>query len=290
MAHHIPLSPGPTYNTFMNRAMDIPLLSEEEEQDLFRQLRMEQSEDARNHLFMANTRLVTHMAKVYRHYGLNIEDLAQEGFSGLSKAIEKYDADAGVRFGLYASMWIKAAIREYIIDNQHIVRIATTNAHKKLFFALRRYNRSGRWMSPEERAVVANELNVTDDQVRDMELRLATTQASILNSDPGDDFINDGSTVLHVADPSPTPEEIAERDQELRHLSDEVRAALSELSHQEQDIVRRRVLLPEGSRAPTLEMMGKEYGVSRERIRQVEAKAIKKLRVMLQHTQEPEAA
>jgi len=285
VANHLPLSPGPTYNTFMNRAMDLPLLSKDEELSLVDQWRSHKNKQAFDTLFLSNVRLVVHIAKIYRHYGLNIEDLIQEGFKGLAQAIGKFDSTAEVRFGVYASMWIKASVRNYIIDNQHIVRIATTNPHKKLFFSLRRYSREGRWMTPEERDVVCKELKVTDEQIRDMELRLSTTQASILSGDSDEHYDEKGFEGLSIRNPSPSPEDLAEQDQETRHLSRDIAEALSKLSDQEQDILRRRVMIANGTKGPTLSEIGDDYGVTSERIRQIEAKAILALKTLLHHRQ-----
>jgi RNA polymerase sigma-32 factor len=262
---------------FIRAAMREPLLEREVEYDYARRWREEGDEEALHKLVRAYTRLVISLAGKFRNYGLPMGDLVQEGNVGLMQAAARFEPSRGVRFSTYASWWIRSAMQDYILRNWSIVRTGTTAAQKSLFFNLRRLRAKinediGGQLSQEGRDFIATELKVPMTDVETMEVRLGASDQS-LNAPVAEE--GDGNWQDFLADSRPTPEEIVTglRDAETR--SRWLNEALTQLSDREQQIIRERRLQEEGA---TLEELGKVLGVSKERVRQLEQRAMEKLR------------
>jgi RNA polymerase sigma-32 factor len=268
--------------TFIKASMREPLLSRDHEFDLARSWRENGKEDALHELVRAYTRLVVSTASRFRNYGLPMGDLVQEGNVGLMQAAARFEPDREVRFSTYAAWWIRSAMQDYILRNWSIVRTGTTAAQKSLFFNLRRLRAriergGGEQLSPDGRGKIARALRVSETEVDSMQARLSVSDRS-LNAFVGED--GDGEWQDFLADDRPNPEEVvtALRDGEARAkwLND----ALSALTQREQTIIRERRL---GEEAVTLDALGRRLGISKERVRQIEHQAMRKLRNALEH-------
>jgi RNA polymerase sigma-32 factor len=262
---------------FVRRAMRLPLLSPEEEAALASAWRETQNQTALHKLVAPHMRLVISTAVRFRHYGLPLNDLIQEGNLGLMQAAARFEPARGVRFATYAAWWIRAAIQDFVLRNWSIVRTGTTAAHKSLFFNLRRLRakieRGGRdALTVEGRRQLARQLNVSEHDVLHMESRLAAGDRS-LNAVIGEDGETDWQDLL--VDDRPNPEEttITQRDTRLR--SRWLGEALAALPERERMIVQAR-FYSEGN--VTLERLGIKLGISKERVRQLEHQALKRLR------------
>ena len=263
--------------TFIKASMKEPLLTRDHEFELAHRWRTAGDTAALHELVRAYTRLVVSIAARFRHYGLPVGDLVQEGNVGLMQAAARFEPDRGVRFSTYAAWWIRSAMQDYILRNWSIVRTGTTAAQKALFFNLRRLRArinedTGGQLSQKGREFIATELNVPLADVESMEVRLGSSDQS-LNAPLAEE--GEGNWQDFLADTRPTPEEVVTglRDAETR--SRWLNEALRELSAREQTIIRERRLQEEGA---TLEELGKELGVSKERVRQLEQRAMEKLR------------
>lgn len=263
--------------TFIRSSMRQPLLDRDHEWDLARRWREHGDVDALHSLVEAYVRLVVAMAAKYRNYGLPMGDLVQEGNVGLMQAAARFEPDREVRFSTYASWWIRSAMQEFILRNWSIVRTGTTAAQKSLFFNLRRLrakieDRTGHLLDEEGRAKIATDLGVSQDEVEAMEIRLSAADRSLDApiSDQGED---DWQSFLAAEGPNPEDIVVGLRDAETR--SAWLAAALAELSERERRIVQLRRLTEEGA---TLEELGRKLGVSKERVRQLEHRALAKLR------------
>lgn len=262
------------YITAVNR---IPVLSVDDEQQLAREYRDGEDLDAAKQLVLSHLRFVVHVARGYQGYGLGMGDLIQEGNIGLMKAVKRFDPDQGVRLVSFAVHWIRAEMHEFILRNWRIVKVATTKAQRKLFFNLRRSKKRLGWLNAAEVSAVAADLNVPEAQVREMESRLSGRDIGFdAPVDDSDDTPPAPAAYLvdHADDPSLAYERESEEDQQLELLRD----GLSELDERSRDIVARR-WLDDGNKA-TLQELADEYGVSAERIRQIEASALKKMRAL----------
>ena len=262
---------------FIRKSMSEPLLSRDHEFDLARAWRDEKDEAALHELIRSYTRLVVSTATRYRHYGLPISDLVQEGSVGLMQAAARFDPDREIRFSTYASWWIRSAIQDFVLRNWSIVRTGTTAAQKTLFFNFRRLrarieDESGSGFDDAGRAQVATELSVGLHEVESMEQRLSGADHS-LNHVIGEDGESEWQDFL--VDERPNPEDliISYKDGETR--SRWITEALNELPLREQRIVKARRLSEESA---TLEELGRELGVSKERVRQLEGRALSKLK------------
>lgn len=262
---------------FVRHAMSTPLLTREREQELALRWRDEQDEAALHELVNAYTRLVAATAAKYRNYGLPMADLMQEGAVGLMQAAARFEPEREVRFSTYASWWIRSAMQDYVLRNWSIVRTGSTSSQKSLFFNLRRLRariegRTGKPLDDRGRARIAAELKVATSDVESMEGRLTGADRS-LDAPVGED--GDETWVQFLPDQRPSPEDNA-----MEHLDGDERArwireALAELPEREAKIIRERLLEDD---ARTLESLGQELGVSKERVRQLEARALGKLR------------
>jgi RNA polymerase sigma-32 factor len=277
MAHSEILEPQQGAQRYVRAAMRTPLLSAEHEHDLAVQWREQGDERALHELTSAYLRLVVALAARYRHYGLPMNDLVQEGNVGLMQAAMRFEPSREVRFSTYAAWWIRAAVQDFVLRNWSIVRTGTTSAQKSLFFNLRRLRAriadlSETSISPANRAEVSRILGVPERDVEQMAARLSANDHS-LNATLGTEAGAEWQDFL--ADEGETPDQIVmhARDDEAR--VDLVREAMSGLSDRERLIVRERHLLDESM---TLEALGARLGVSKERVRQIEGAALAKLK------------
>jgi len=262
---------------YIKASMREPLLAREDEFDLARRWRATNDEAALHRLVTAYTRLVVSTASRFRNYGLPAGDLVQEGNIGLMQAAAKFDPAREVRFSTYASWWIRSAIQDYILRNWSIVRTGTTAAQKTLFFNFRRMRAkigdspSGR-LNDSGRERIARELRVKFTEVEWMENRLSAGDHSLNTAiaDGSDDSWQD-----FLSDTRPTPEDVVAQQLDSEVRTHWINEALGELSPREQQIIRRRRLRDDGA---TLEELGRELGVSKERVRQLEHRALSKMR------------
>jgi RNA polymerase sigma-32 factor len=265
---------------FIRTAMKAPLLEREHELELARRWRENDDEDALHELVSAYMRLVISTAARFRNYGLPMGDLVQEGNVGLMLAAARFEPERQVRFSTYATWWIRSAIQEYVLRNWSVVRTGTTAAQKSLFFGLRRLRAQidggvSSTLSDENRGTIAERLKVSVRDVEAMEMRLAGNDKS-LNSFIGED--GDGEWQDLLADDRPGPEEVVvdARDRECR--AEWLTRALTALTPREQRIIRDRRLRED---TLTLETLGKALGISKERVRQIEHQALKKLKAAI---------
>lgn len=265
---------------FVKRAMSAPLLERDRELDLARRWREEQDEDALHELCTAYMRLVVAIAARFRTYGLPMSDLVQEGNVGLMLAAARFEPERELRFSTYATWWIRSCVQDYILRNWSIVRTGTTAAQKSLFFNLRRLRAllrdpSDGGLSPESRAYVATTLRVDEDEVDRMASRLSAADRS-LNAPIGEAGDSEWQDLLPDDAMLPEDETMLERDRQTRHMW--LAEALGDLTEREMIIIRERRLVEEGV---TLETLGRKLGVSKERVRQIEHQALRKLRSAL---------
>lgn len=266
---------------YIRNSMNEPMLEKEHELALARRWHDEGDEKALHELTKSYTRLVVSIASRFRNYGLPMGDLIQEGNIGLMQAASRFDPEREVRFSTYASWWIRSSIQDYVLRNWSIVRTGTTAAQKALFFNMRRLRanierKAGReGLDDESRRKIADELNVRIQDVEEMEGRLSGSDQS-LNATIGSDSDSEWQNLL--SDERPNPEEIVQGIKDARTRSQWLNDALRELTDREQTIIRERHLRQE---TVTLEDLGKELGVSKERVRQIEQRAMEKLKASM---------
>lgn len=261
-------------DAYIQSVSRIPVLEPQEEQKLARRLREEGDLGAAQNLVLSNLRFVVHIARGYMGYGLQLADLIQEGNVGLMKAVKRFDPDVGVRLISFAVHWIKAEIHEFVLRNWRIVKIATTKAQRKLFFNLRSAKQRLGWMNADEVEAVARDLNVKPEEVLQMEGRLGGGDVSF-SATSSDDEEHSYVPEDYLAIDDPSIRRIEEADwHEQRENT--MREVITQLDARSRDILMRR-WLADGEKAG-LQELGDEYGVSAERIRQIEAAAMKKIR------------
>lgn len=271
------LAPGANLNAYVQAVSSFSILTVEQEQELARDLVSNGNLDAARKLVMAHLRFVVHIARSYNGYGLPLGDLVQEGNVGLMKAVKRFDPDKGVRLVSFAVHWIKAEIHEFILKNWRIVKIATTKAQRKLFFNLRGAKKRLAWLSNDEAHAVAADLGVDVKQVREMEGRLASYDAGF---DAGEDDEDDGYVApAHYLednryDPAVRLEESNWEESNVNSLE----KAMEKLDDRSRVILQRRWLNDDKA---TLHDLAAEYGVSAERIRQLEKNAMNKVKTMM---------
>ncbi|MFW6346607.1 MAG: RNA polymerase sigma factor RpoH [Halomonas sp.] len=261
-------------DAYIQEVNRLPVLSLDEEQDLARRFRDEEDLDAARRMVMAHLRFVVHVARGYAGYGLALGDLIQEGNIGLMKAVKRFDPDQGVRLVSFAVHWIRAEIHEFILRNWRIVKVATTKAQRKLFFNLRSAKRRLGWFSHEEVEHVAGDLGVTPREVLEMESRLAGQDMSF-DPAPQDDETHLPAPAESLADQEDDPAQALERADWDHYHQDRLHQALGQLDERSRAILARRWLAEEKS---TLQDLAAEYGISAERVRQLERNAIGRLR------------
>tara|TARA_B100000029_G_scaffold516807_1_gene634720 strand:- start:17805 stop:18662 length:858 start_codon:yes stop_codon:yes gene_type:complete len=250
----------------------VPVLTKEEENELAMQLHLDGDLEAAQELILSHLRFVVHIARGYSGYGLPLNDLIQEGNVGLMKAVKRFDPDVGVRLVSFAVHWIRAEIHEYVLKNWRLVKVATTKAQRKLFFNLRKAKKNLGWLSKAETAIVAKDLGVSVDEVTRMEQRLAGVDVSYDTSSSDEDEF---SPVAYLPSPNSDPAELIERVDWQFNAHERLAEAMASLDDRSNDIVARRWL---AEKKATLHDLASEYGVSAERIRQIESNAISKLK------------
>ncbi|GJM11079.1 MAG: RNA polymerase sigma factor RpoH [Lysobacteraceae bacterium] len=261
-------------DAYIHAVNQIPVLTLEQEQALARRFRDEGDLDGARQMVLAHLRFVVHVARGYSGYGLAIADLIQEGNIGLMKAVKRFDPDQGVRLVSFAVHWIRAEMHEFILRNWRIVKVATTKAQRKLFFNLRKSKKRLGWLNLKEVNKVAEDLGVSPEVVMEMESRLSGQDIGF-DATPDDDDNPRPSPTAYLKSSNADPSLQAERDDLEDHRSELLYSGLGELDERSRDIIQCRWLTDEKA---TLQELANRYGVSAERIRQLEANAIKKLR------------
>ncbi len=273
LAFPTPASLG-SLDQYIQAVNRFPLLTAEQEVALGRRLQRDNDLDAARQLVLSHLRLVVAVSRNYLGYGLPQADLIQEGNVGLMKAVRRFDPERGVRLVSFALHWIKAEIHEYILRNWRLVKVATTKAQRKLFFNLRSMKSSSATLTTGEAADIANALGVKPEEVREMEMRLSGQDVA-LEPLPGDD----GEVVTpisYLTDPDDEPAVILERAQTAANRTAGLQSALAKLDPRSRRIIEARWLAEENP--ATLQQLADEYGVSAERIRQIENKAMKTMK------------
>ena len=273
--HEIALAgPVGSLDAYIQAVGAIPVLSKEDEQALALRFRNEEDLGAARELVMAHLRFVVHIAKGYTGYGLPLNDLIQEGNVGLMKAVKRFDPEYGVRLVSFAVHWIRAEIHEFVLKNWRIVKVATTKAQRKLFFNLRKAKKSLAWLTADETRAVAKDLGVSEKEVTEMEKRLHSRDA-IFDPAPDADDEKNFTPAAYLPAPDADPAKQVETADFNDDATTRMTAALKILDERARHIIEARWLTEDKK---TLHELADVYGVSAERIRQLEANAIKKLR------------
>jgi RNA polymerase sigma-32 factor len=272
-------------DAYLERVSKIPVLSREEERSLADRFRRSNDLSAARHLVLSHLRFVVHIARGYGGYGLPVGDLIQEGNVGLMKAVKRFDPSMNVRLVSFAVHWIRAEIHEYVLRNWRLVKIATTKAQRKLFFNLRKLKKNLAWLSAEETAAVARDLGVSVSEVTEMEKRLAARDLSF-DPTPETDDEDSYSPAAYLPSPDSDPAENVENAEWETDSSDRLHGALDTLDARSRDILQRRWMTDDKA---TLHELADKYGVSAERIRQIESNALGKLRGLMAEAEAPAA-
>lgn len=272
------LVPGANLESYIQAAAKIPVLSVEEERKLSERLHYDGDVDAARELILSHLRFVIHIARSYAGYGLNQADLIQEGNVGLMKAVKRFNPEYGVRLVSFAVHWIKAEIHEFILRNWRIVKVATTKAQRKLFFNLRSQKKRLAWLSHDELNAVAGDLGVEPRVVREMEGRLASHDTAFDGPQDDDDDTAYQAPAHFLEDHRGNPATQLEQADWTSDSNGRLMEALGQLDERSQDILRERWLSDGKS---TLHELADRYGISAERIRQLEKNAMKKIRVAM---------
>ena len=257
---------------YIQAVNSVPVLSKDEEFELAARLHERDDLQAAQRLILSHLRFVVHIARGYTGYGLPLGDLIQEGNVGLMKAVKRFDPEVGVRLVSFAVHWIRAEIHEYVLKNWRLVKVATTKAQRKLFFNLRKAKKNLGWLSKAETEAVARDLNVSTTEVSRMEQRLAGRDVSY---DAGTADDEEFAPVAYLPSPDSDPAEMIERADWQSDTHARLEHALGALDERSRVIVARRWL---GENKATLHELAAEFGVSAERIRQIEASALAKLK------------
>ena len=271
---HLLAGPVGSFEAYAERVSRIPVLTREQELELAARFHGENDLEAARTLVMSHLRFVLHIARGYSGYGLPMGDLVQEGNVGLMKAVKRFNPDMGVRLVSFAVHWIRAEIHDYVLRNWRLVKIATTKAQRKLFFNLRRMKKNLAWLTQEETAAVAADLGVTSAEVTEMEQRLSARDMSFDPAPDSDEEESYGPS-LYLPAPDADPAELVEESEWDADMSERLGAAVTRLDKRSRDILQRRWMAEEKA---TLHELAAEYGVSAERIRQIESAALKRIR------------
>ncbi|ENW04864.1 RNA polymerase sigma factor RpoH [Acinetobacter beijerinckii] len=277
----MPLSlsaPGVNLGAYISTVNQIPILTAEQEKELAERYYYDQDLDAAKLLVMSHLRFVVHIARSYAGYGLPQGDLIQEGNLGLMKAVKRFDPNMGVRLVSFAVHWIKAEIHEYVIRNWRIVKIATTKAQRKLFFNLRSLKKSSKKLTLAEAQSIANDLNVTPEQVLEMEGRLTAYDAAFEAQGDDDDDTAHTAPALYLEDSRYDPARLVEEEDYEQQSTSALHEAMDQLDDRSRNILQRRWLDDDKS---TLHELAAEYNVSAERIRQLEKNAMEKIKTAM---------
>jgi RNA polymerase sigma-32 factor len=273
--HELALAgPVGSLDAYIQAVGSIDVLSKEDEKSLAMRFRNEEDLDAARELVMAHLRFVVHIAKGYTGYGLPLNDLIQEGNVGLMKAVKRFDPDYDVRLVSFAVHWIRAEIHEFVLKNWRIVKVATTKAQRKLFFNLRKKKKTLAWLSAAETEAVAEDLGVSAKEVTEMEKRLHSRDA-IFDPTPDLDDDRNYTPAAYLPAPDADPAKQVETADFNHDATTRMTAALNVLDDRARHIIEARWLT---EKKMTLHELADEYGISAERVRQLEANAIKKLR------------
>ena len=275
MALPMPMATG-SLEAYIQTVSRLPLLTAEQEQDYARRYQREGDLEAARQLVLSHLRLVVAVARGYLGYGLPHADLIQEGNIGLMKAVKRFDPARGVRLVSFAIHWVKAEIHEYILRNWRLVKVATTKAQRKLFFNLRSMKPGFATLSPGEVKRIASELKVKPEEVVEMEMRLAGREMAFEAPDDDEEVY---APAQYLADPDAEPSRLLEAEEEARVQTEGVARALATLDPRSRRIVEARWLKEKDT--ATLHDLAAEFGVSAERIRQIEAKAMQKMKQVL---------
>ena len=268
------LPPVSSLESYISAVNAVPMLTPEREVELGRRLKADNDLTAASSLVMSHLRLVVSVARNYMGYGLPQGDLIQEGNVGLMKAVKRFDPERGVRLASFAIHWIKAEIHEYILRNWRMVKIATTKAQRKLFFNLRSMKTSSAALTPNEITMMAETLNVKESDVIEMEQRIQGGDVALEPvNDDGEETVG---PIAFLADTAEGPSEIYEREQTENAKSEGLSRALQGLDDRSRRIIKARWLTESEPR--TLHELADEFGVSAERIRQIEVKALSKMK------------
>ena len=265
-------------DAYLERVSHIPVLSREQEIELAQRFRLGQDLAAARQLVLSHLRFVVHIARGYSGYGLPLGDLVQEGNVGLMKAVKRFDPAVGVRLVSFAVHWIRAEIHEYVLRNWRLVKVATTKPQRKLFFNLRRFKKNLGWLSDSETRAVAQDLGVTPKEVTEMEKRLTSRDLSFDPAPDTDDEEGSYSPAAYLSTPDADPAQQLEREQFDDDSTERLAAAMTQLDARSQHILRTRWMTDDKA---TLQDLAEQYGVSAERVRQIESNAIKKLRTLI---------
>ena len=277
LGDHALAGPLGSLDAYLDRVGRIPVLTREDERELAERFRKQEDLDAARQLVLSHLRFVVHIARGYSGYGLPVGDLIQEGNVGLMKAVKRFDPSLNVRLVSFAVHWIRAEIHEYVLRNWRLVKIATTKAQRKLFFNLRRMKKNLTWLSAEETAAVARDLGVTEREVTEMEKRLAARDLSF-DPTPESDEEEVYSPAAYLPSPDADPAEQVESAESSEDESDRLHEAMERLDARSREIVQRRWMTDDKA---TLHELADKYGVSAERIRQIESSALGKLRGLM---------
>ena len=273
------MTPGANLNAYIQGTATVPILSIEEEKSLGESLYYDEDLDAARRLVMSHLRFVVHIARSYNGYGLPLADLIQEGNVGLMKAVRRFNPEKGVRVVSFAVHWIKAEIHEFILRNWRIVKIATTKSQRKLFFNLRSAKKQLQWLTADEAKAVADDLGVEIKDVMEMEMRLTARDSAFDAPADEDDEKAAYAPVYFLEDKAADPAQQAENEDFEGDNNMRLAKAVKGLDERSQAILQRRWL---DDKKATLHQLADEYGVSAERIRQLEKNAMKKVRVAME--------
>ena len=268
-------APGANLESYINTIHNIGILSKEEEKKLAEDLYYRNDLDAARKLVLSHLRFVVYVAKTYSGYGLPEGDLIQEGNIGLMKAVRRFNPEVGVRLISFAVHWIKAEIHEHVLRNWKIVKIATTKAQRKLFFNLRSKKKGLNWLTEKEIDDISKDLGVKPSEVREMEKRLTGTDMSFDPVESEENEEADFSPANYLEDSSANPSEIVESEDDLALNTTQLYKALKQLDDRSRDIIYDRWLSDEKL---TLHELADKYGISAERVRQIEQNAMKKVK------------
>lgn len=272
------LAPGRDLGAYVQTISAFPVLSAEEEKTLAQRFYYEEDLEAARQLVLSHLRFVVHLARSYRGYGLPEADLIQEGNVGLMKAVKRFNPEVGVRLVSFAVHWIKAEMHEYILRNWRIVKIATTKAQRKLFFNLRSSKKRLAWLTREETRAVAEELGVSEQEVTRMEGRMAASDVTFEAPADADDEAAGTAPIHYLEASGMDPADLVEDDDWQSDSSEKLHVALTDLDERSRDVIERRWLTDDKT---TLQDLADEYGVSAERIRQIEKSAMKRLKLAI---------
>jgi RNA polymerase sigma-32 factor len=269
--------PVGSLDAYIDRVSQIPVLSKEDEVALAVRFRSEADLEAARQLVLSHLRFVVHIARGYLGYGLPMGDLVQEGNVGLMKAVKRFDPTVGVRLVSFAVHWIRAEIHEYVLRNWRLVKVATTKSQRKLFFNLRKMKKNLAWLSEAETAAVARELGVEISDVREMEQRLSARDMSF-DPTPESDEEETYSPAMYLPASNADPALEVENEEWEEDSTERLELALEKLDERSRSILKRRWMTEDKA---TLHELADEYGISAERVRQVESNAINKLKGLM---------